>query len=157
VCKEIQEEVYPQELIDAFPGPSVDREALERWFANRARVGEGAARQMANTYLLFLEANPSNQESAVGSTPAPRQRATPSTGSRKSAQQVRDAKNTPDSTQAAVSMPPSPTPASWPTNSPALHIDVQIHIAADATPQQIDAIFASMAKHLYGRDAENGK
>ncbi|MCX6345268.1 MAG: hypothetical protein NT018_09385 [Armatimonadetes bacterium] len=34
---------------------------------------------------------------------------------------------------------------------PSLHIDVQIHIDANATPEQIDQIFASMAKHLYGR------
>ncbi len=34
---------------------------------------------------------------------------------------------------------------------PALHIDIQIHIAAEAKPEQIDLVFASMAKHLYGR------
>lgn len=32
---------------------------------------------------------------------------------------------------------------------PALHIDIQIHISSDASPEQIDSIFASMAKHLY--------
>ena len=35
---------------------------------------------------------------------------------------------------------------------PALHIDVQIHISADAKPEQIEQIFASMAKHLYNRN-----
>lgn len=34
--------------------------------------------------------------------------------------------------------------------APNLHIDVQIHISADASSEQIDQIFASMAKHLYG-------
>lgn len=34
---------------------------------------------------------------------------------------------------------------------PALHIDIQIHISADASEAQIDAIFDSMAKHLYGK------
>ena len=38
--------------------------------------------------------------------------------------------------------------------TPALHIDFQIHIAADAPPEQIDKIFESMAKHLYSKDAE---
>lgn len=33
---------------------------------------------------------------------------------------------------------------------PALHIDVQIHISPEASAEQIDQIFASMAKHLYG-------
>jgi len=35
-------------------------------------------------------------------------------------------------------------------NRPNLHIDLQIHISPDSTPNQIDTIFASMAKHLYG-------
>ena len=33
--------------------------------------------------------------------------------------------------------------------SPSLHIDIQIHISPDAPADQIDQIFASMAKHLY--------
>jgi hypothetical protein len=33
---------------------------------------------------------------------------------------------------------------------PALHIDVQIHISPEASAEQIDQIFASMSKHLYG-------
>ena len=34
---------------------------------------------------------------------------------------------------------------------PTLHIDIQVHIAADAPESQIDKIFESMAKHLYGK------
>jgi hypothetical protein len=37
---------------------------------------------------------------------------------------------------------------------PSLHIDMQIHISPDSTPEQIDQIFKSMAKHLYGAEAE---
>lgn len=33
---------------------------------------------------------------------------------------------------------------------PTLHIDIQVHISPEASPDQIDQIFASMAKHLYG-------
>ena len=36
------------------------------------------------------------------------------------------------------------------TKRPDLHIDIQVHIDATASPEQIDFIFASMAKHLYG-------
>lgn len=35
-------------------------------------------------------------------------------------------------------------------SSPSLHIDIQIHISPEAASEQIDQIFASMAKHLYG-------
>lgn len=38
--------------------------------------------------------------------------------------------------------------------TPTLHIDFQVHIAADAPPEQIDQIFESMAKHLYGKVAD---
>lgn len=34
---------------------------------------------------------------------------------------------------------------------PPLHIDIQIHISADSRPEQIEQIFASMAKHLYNK------
>jgi len=34
---------------------------------------------------------------------------------------------------------------------PALHIDIQIHISPEASAGQIEQIFASMAKHVYGR------
>lgn len=34
--------------------------------------------------------------------------------------------------------------------SPSVHIDIQVHIAPDSSADQIDQIFASMARHLYG-------
>lgn len=33
-------------------------------------------------------------------------------------------------------------------NLPSIHIDVQVHISPDTSPEQIDRIFASMSKHL---------
>ena len=35
---------------------------------------------------------------------------------------------------------------------PSVHIDIQIHIDSTAEPEQIDKVFSSMAKHLYGRN-----
>jgi len=37
-----------------------------------------------------------------------------------------------------------------PFQQPPVHIDFQIHISPEATPEQIDQIFASMRRHLYG-------
>ena len=34
-------------------------------------------------------------------------------------------------------------------NTPSIHIDLQIHISPEATPEQIDQIFSSMKRHLY--------
>lgn len=36
------------------------------------------------------------------------------------------------------------------TNLLGLHIDIQVHIDPRSSAEQIDHIFASMAKHLYG-------
>ena len=72
---------------------------------------------------------------------------------------VEQAEFTPVSDQTDLNLPSGPlhTPvanhpparaASAPT--PSLHIDIQVHISPDSTAEQIDLIFASMAKHLYG-------
>lgn len=45
-----------------------------------------------------------------------------------------------------------PAPMIPVVNEPSLHIDIQIHIDSSASPDQIEQIFASMAKHLYGRE-----
>jgi Family of unknown function (DUF5343) len=37
---------------------------------------------------------------------------------------------------------------------PNVHIDIQVHIAPESTPEQIETIFKSMAKHLYGKKTE---
>lgn len=47
---------------------------------------------------------------------------------------------------------PTPTIPSTPSGpSPTVHIDIQIHISPEAAADQIDQIFKSMAKHLYGK------
>jgi hypothetical protein len=40
------------------------------------------------------------------------------------------------------------------SGGPEVHIDIQIHISPESTAQQIDKIFESMAKHLYGRKGD---
>lgn len=35
--------------------------------------------------------------------------------------------------------------------APGVHINLEIHISADSTADQIDQIFAAMAKHIYQR------
>ena len=53
----------------------------------------------------------------------------------------------PKPTNAAIS------PASD-SRSPSVHIDIQIHISPEASVDQIDQIFKSMSKHLYGAKGE---
>ncbi len=39
------------------------------------------------------------------------------------------------------------------TKRPALHVDIQVHIDPTSSAEQIDQIFASMARHLYGNES----
>lgn len=54
-------------------------------------------------------------------------------------------------TPAASSMKPTlPAQGSGVSSHPSVHIDIQVHISPESSPDQIDKIFESMAKHLYG-------
>lgn len=52
--------------------------------------------------------------------------------------------------QPGPSAPPTPFTT---LPDPSVHIDIQIHIDSSASSEQIDQVFASMARHLYRREA----
>ncbi len=140
VCEEIRREVYPEGLLDAFPGPEVDRNGVERWFMNRTGVGLSAASQMASFYILLTEADPAKEGSAPVTAARPR---TP--------RQHRNQSSTePNQSTPASNANPSPRPAK-PTigDGPQLCINVQIHISPDSSPEQVEKIFESMGKYIY--------
>jgi hypothetical protein len=139
VCEEIRKEIYPQELLDALPGPLPDREAVERWFANKTGAGEVGVKMMALVYLLLSEADPSKQPESSASPPAARRKTKRTSKPKASSSKDED-------TEAPLSPPKKLPPRQV---QPSLHIDVQVHISPDASAEQIDQIFASMAKHLY--------
>lgn len=56
----------------------------------------------------------------------------------------------PSQPQQVATPPAVATPSSV---VPSVHIDIQVHISSDASPEQIDKIFESMAKHLYKNGA----
>ncbi|CEP69110.1 Uncharacterized [Moorella glycerini] len=147
VCKTIRENIYPPELLDAFPGPNPDRDAVVSWFSRSTGTGEVAAKKMAAFYLLLCEADPSAQDAVVAKA--------------QSGRKVKLRKKTTTSELIADNKPNDYAPpedlkvySGSGVKLPSVHIDIQIHIAADARPEQIDQIFASMAKHLYGRHSE---
>lgn len=132
VCREIRSELYPQELLDAVPGPSVDRPAVERWFASRTGLGQTAVKRFAVVYeLLTSAAIPERREARR----KPTKRKPP----------------TKKEAETGVPIKLGAAGAEAPLFSgtvPSIHIDIQIHISPDVKPDQIDQIFASMAKHL---------
>lgn len=143
-CQEILDEVYPEELAALIGDDgSPDVEELRTWFEQDG-FGESSARQMAKTYVMV----------ASKEVPVP-----PETDSGKPTKDASPAKKTvgksptPQKTEASQEVVAHEPPAS-PAKSdagPTVHLDIQIHIPADATPEQIDQIFSSMARHLYSK------
>lgn len=150
VCEEIRQEVYPRALLDALPPPNPDRDQVERWFARETSTGEAAAKKMAAFYLLVCEADASAAERAperpTRQQPAerPRRRAGAEAPTRRRRQ-------TPPAAEAEES---AALPTLLRADYPAVHIDINIHIDSSASPEQIDQLFASMARHLYRREEQ---
>lgn len=133
--------------MDAHPGPAPDKDAVIQWFMRNTGTGKPAAQQMAAFYMLLCEADISGAEQ----DPAPNARASraPTTRQKRA---VDRPKPVAPSVPATVPAPTHPQTAKKLASAfPNLHIDIQVHISADASAEQIDQVFASMAKHLYGR------
>lgn len=146
VCHEIRQNTYPHELIEAFPdADSSQKEQIKNWFMKVGQVGESAARMYADTYLLLTQADTTKAEEK--STAAPTQRVPRSSPKPKSKRLAEAPTNGAESMAPIPLIPESPGPASH-RRMPAVHIDVQVHISPDTSPEQIDRIFESMAKHL---------
>jgi hypothetical protein len=154
VTTEMLEAIYPQGLRDVAPPPEPDRGTVERWFLRDTGTGQAAADRMTRFYLLLAAGDPNAGEQA---TERPNRQGT-------AAPQARDAR--PRATrrgggagrgeparEAAETATPEQVPAHAPRQAqpPSVHIDIQVHIDPAATAEQIDQIFASMARHLYDR------
>lgn len=140
VCETIVKSVYPTELLDLFPDSSVDRATARTWFMSQG-VGQGAADKMVALFSLLK--NGEIRDKASGFTK--------STSNKPANSKQRKASANKTANTASTDHPAAETDKNIDSiNRPNLHIDLQIHISPDSTPDQIDTIFASMAKHLYG-------
>lgn len=145
-CNEVLNQTYPREVIDAFPDSDSNRESVKTWFMNHTGVGSSAANRIVGFYFALLEANPDfeikpTQSSNNGKKPSSENKKAPN-------QKIKNIE-----VEKAESKTESPSQgASEGRNEvgmPGLNINIQIHISSDATPDQIEKIFESMAKHIY--------
>ena len=140
VCKKIREKLYPKELLDAVPNPNEDREAVERWFGNHTGSGKVAIRRMASFYILLFEADVS-KKAGTSLKKSPKAKV----------DKIRkNQKNRYLDKEKAEKTESKSSPLSY-MDAPGININLEIHISADATSDQIDKIFESMAKHIYKR------
>lgn len=143
VCREIREAIYPQELRDAVPDPSNMRSAAESWFLTTTGCGKQSAQKMTSLYSLLIEATPPSREEGTAGT------------STKARQNSPDSKPKPPPKQPGhETQAPASTRQASGIEMPEMRLNLEIRIDASVTPEQIDHIFSSMAKHLYHREGE---
>jgi len=141
LCEELRKELFPTSLTDNLSGKDVDEERVKRWFMQNAKVGESAARRMTNIYVLLCKADPSEGKETEA-VPAPR---TPKTVA---ASSEPTAPKRPVLHKRSEAVPPPIGLTSPVKNGPSIHMDIQIHISPDSTPEQIDKIFSCLAKYF---------
>lgn len=143
VCEKIIESIYPQELQDLFHTPDAQLADVTSWFMRDAKVGEPAAKMFASTYIMLLQKKPEDAKDVTKSKAAKPKASNPKKSTEPKKKATESKVNPADT--------PSPNPADGGKThgfSPRLHIDVQVHISPESSPEQIDKIFESMAKHL---------
>lgn len=143
-CEKMLISTYPKELLELFPDTNADRTKLKNWFMTQCSVGDNAAGQMAALFLLLRSGEIKGQKQ-TGAKPT----------MKKQTKKEYTAEQSVKGTHKAIDVD-SPEYSSRDgrtlRNRPNLHIDLQIHISPESTPEQIETIFACMAKHLYGED-----
>lgn len=138
VCDVIINNIYPRELSDLFSDSDVDRASARSWFMGHG-VGEPTANKMVALFALLKSGEIKERKPTTSKK---------STTKVKSSQN-NNVSNSPD-VKTNLNDNVSEKESKKHSNHPNLHIDLQIHISPDSTPEQIETIFASMSRHLYG-------
>lgn len=133
ICGQIVDEIYPRELLDLFPVLPIDRASLSDWFMKRLKKGQGYAGGLASMFTLLRTAEPKVMDDLQPKKISPAKQA-----KKETAATIEKDEEKPK-TRVETSIIPN------------VHIDLQIHISPQATVEQIETIFASMAKYLGGR------
>lgn len=130
---EIVRSCYPQSLLDVAPPGEADRAKVISWFMLNG-LGEGTARNKTSAYMLI--ANDPIQDAPDARSAAPAR--TPQ-NEKKTAKKVTTGSTSrrldEQSTRGRIEAFP-------------LNVNVQIHISADASVEQIQAIFSAMRNYL---------
>jgi hypothetical protein len=131
-AEEILKSAYPDGLTSIAPMGSADRSIVERWFQNDG-LGAGTAKNKAGTYIMIANDRPGEAK-----VRAP----TVSKASRDNGPESKPREQKPNK------KPQQSENGSTTQNAFPLNVNVQIHISADASSEQIETIFSSMRKYL---------
>jgi len=134
--QEILKSAYPESLLHVAPPEDQDRQKAIAWFTHEG-LGSGTAGNKAATYLMIGSRTPN--ESPVRS-------ASPQ---KTSSEVAKAAKTSP--TKQAQSAGARAEASGRHVDLMPLNVNVQIHISADATGEQIESIFSAMRRYLYDK------
>jgi hypothetical protein len=139
-CESIRANVYPQELLDLAPPESATVGEVKTWFAREGGIGDSAAGKLASFYMLLCDGNPQGATAKAENGKTAR-------APRLEKRIAKKSPNTPEKHKAATKDVALAETHAKP-RAPSLSLNLQILISPDATAEQIDKIFESMAKHL---------
>jgi hypothetical protein len=139
-CQEILDTAYPDGLAALTDdGGKPNREAIESWFQHQG-FGGSNAQQMARTYTMIASKELPSAPKQGSKPAAPKKPAKPSASAPASSSSGSSSESEKKKAPAEDKSRPG---------APNVHLDIQIHIPSDASAEQIEQIFASMARHLY--------
>lgn len=139
----IVSKVYPDELRNLYPGPEEDLQKVAEWIQRDTRGGAAGSLAQARFYLGLVSGKLPTGEKVSRTTRAKPEgeKAAPAAPKRQTVQKETPKEKEPEQQRKHHS-----------SDAPEVHLDIQVHIDASASVETIDAVFASMAKHLYQRD-----
>jgi hypothetical protein len=144
-CERILREAYPEEIQHLG-----DTAAVERWFTGHG-FGASNARQMTATFRLLSEPLPDELPVRAGAKNDKGRSERRTNSKTTAATPLRVKASVKPAEKAEPVQQGSPSGNAPLQQPPTLQMNLQIHLPLDATPEQIDIIFASMAKHLYNK------
>jgi hypothetical protein len=135
--QEILKAVYPSGLLQVVPPEDADRQKAVSWFTHEG-LGSGTAGNKAATYLMIASRKPAESPTRSATVQKGVPEASRTKAKPKSVSQSREVDTTSNETRRSVDLIP-------------LNVNLQIHISADATGEQIESIFSAMRRYLYDK------
>jgi len=146
---ELMDAVYPEGLRHVAPFAEGDRQKAVNWFQQEG-LGEGSARNRAATYFLLGTNDPNEAPPSRGSATRKSSGESSTTDSRKRVSKFVPKTKANQSRPTAELSRASSRGEGMPDTIP-LNVNVQIHISADASTEQIESIFSAMRRYLYDK------
>lgn len=135
-------------MLELFPDKDFDKSKVKEWFKATAKLGDGAANRATSLFTL-LKSGEIKSTSGSAQSPAKKTKSEKKTPTKEVQRTEKDITSGKEGPSAPIAPIAPITVASNKLPQMTMHIDLQIHISPEASTEQIDAIFASMAKHLY--------